>query len=579
MAYRYQTEAFLQGGLSLSQIPIHTDEDMAWTPSGVQQPWGLAAPAWRLPFEIVARTFGNAAFPDRLALATGISTAVFLLIWNLGFQRSTESSLIALPAWPERLLGIGLCIVFPPILTLFSGPFNVYEEAVTYGYLYSLGLLSGLVRFCRRPSLLIYLLLALLAGLAGFVRPTVLAFGVASVTISFGCSRLLSWPWRMSLSGLGVFAAGVLLLLFTNFWRFGSLFEFGHSLQLGSDHLMYVSRFDSPYRAEPFWRAARELIGAMFFVNELNGFDTYKAGVVAWQSSTPRWRHFYHSAFDWTYLAVLCGCWALVLKQHIKSRGIRSDKKQNLYCWIILAWSLLSSCLLFLFYLRCVVISSRYVLDFAPAIAVALLGALSGLRDNSHDSSTRRTYVSGLLSIVVSWWLWKGMTGQNCFPPTPLLCQREVIEAIIGRKAMASTRLPNYYDTGTNGPAKTRIWKNGTGWDTSSGEVGAAIALFIEDPKRVVLDVVRQSDSEPAEGNVLKIRARIGLEDLRLRAVTRTKERTIVTFAPPMREAYQRGIQILFVSFCEPETFARITSPFRLLAVHWDANGGSHEDD
>src|SRR5262245_1708389 len=54
MPYRQQTEALLHGSLSLANSPMALRNDLAWHNGGVQQVWGLAVPAWRLPFEILA---------------------------------------------------------------------------------------------------------------------------------------------------------------------------------------------------------------------------------------------------------------------------------------------------------------------------------------------------------------------------------------------------------------------------------------------------------------------------------------------------------------------------------------------
>ena len=106
-AYRRQTEALLSGSLALHDDPRKVGYDMAWAEDGVQQVWGLGVPVWRLPFELLAKFSGVAAFPDRVALAAAIIVVSYALLR------------LAVPlSKPERLVGALLLVLFPPFLTL-----------------------------------------------------------------------------------------------------------------------------------------------------------------------------------------------------------------------------------------------------------------------------------------------------------------------------------------------------------------------------------------------------------------------------------------------------------------------------
>lgn len=64
-------------------------------------------------------------------------------------------------------------------------------------------------------------------------------------------------------------------MFISNSVRFGSGFEFGHSLKLSNiDAMRYASRFDHPYSSEPFWSSAMEL-GSLLSVSgqKLNNDD------------------------------------------------------------------------------------------------------------------------------------------------------------------------------------------------------------------------------------------------------------------------------------------------------------------
>jgi hypothetical protein len=74
---------------------------------------------------------------------------------------------------------------------------------------------------------------------------------------------------------------GLALLFATNYFRFGSGFEFGHRLNLQSNLVgsMYATRFDHPFQEECLTSAARELFGALFLVQTLNGFNWYATNI------------------------------------------------------------------------------------------------------------------------------------------------------------------------------------------------------------------------------------------------------------------------------------------------------------
>src|SRR4051812_5379895 len=87
-AYRAQVDAFLSGRLALSESPDALAHDLAWTPAGVQQVWGLGVPLWQTPFELAARVVGQDPFPDRVAMVLWIALAWFVLL--RAFRRDGE---------------------------------------------------------------------------------------------------------------------------------------------------------------------------------------------------------------------------------------------------------------------------------------------------------------------------------------------------------------------------------------------------------------------------------------------------------------------------------------------------------
>src|SRR5439155_23478072 len=71
--------------------------------------------------------------------------------------------------------------------------------------------------------------------------------------------------------------------------------------------------------------------------------------------------------------------WAL--RRYRLRRGIKNMSSSLSESGSMAAWSFLSAFGLFFFYLRCPFLASRYLLDFAPAFAVALLALVQVLKE------------------------------------------------------------------------------------------------------------------------------------------------------------------------------------------------------
>ena len=80
----------------------------------MQQVWGLGVPCWRLPFEALAKLFGQPAFPDRLAFAAAWALMIYLVM--LAFLAPAEPGigwLKQLGRHPERIAVIIMLAIFP----------------------------------------------------------------------------------------------------------------------------------------------------------------------------------------------------------------------------------------------------------------------------------------------------------------------------------------------------------------------------------------------------------------------------------------------------------------------------------
>lgn len=343
-AYRAQVDALLDGRLALTHEPAGLYHDLAWTDDGgVQQVWGLGAPLLQVPFEVVGRLIGWSPLPDRIAL---VGWLVFVF-WVL---------LRAFPGW-QAVGAFLVSALMPPIITMLRGRCQVYEDAALYAHTSALVLLAGLVIFARAPTTRRYLILLACAGATGLIRPTVWFYGLATAI-----AASVVW-WRAG--GRRSIAVGALLfvlgggaLYFTNQARFGRGSEFGHKLNVESlPGNITATRFSYPFERVGLFEAGKELVGAMFGRPERThkkGF--YEPELAAWQSPVVRWREYYFSTFNWLWLPLL-----------IAGVVVAARRQKLLLAFVA------GAAPLFYFYLRAPAISSRYMLDFAPAFAALLL--------------------------------------------------------------------------------------------------------------------------------------------------------------------------------------------------------------
>lgn len=365
--YGAQVDAFLAGRLAVSEHPEGLVHDLAWTETGVQQVWGLGAPAWQTPFELAGRAIGVSPFPDRIALLAWLALMFYALL--RGFRPRDHE-----PWW----VGAGTIVIaalLPGFLALLRGRLVVYEEAAVYAYAAAMMMLGGLACFVRRPSATGYVILVGLAGLGGLFRPTVWFYGAATLVVATavwvhharGAGHLRRMARPLAL-GLALFLAGGGLLYATNAHRFGRGSEFGHRLNLHSlpGNIM-ATRFSYPFERASLGEASAELVGSLFDRPEKRskrGF--YQTGLHRGQQPIPRWREYYFSTYSWPY-APLLGAGLVLAALAWRRRGEAYRPAR----WLG-PWALLGLAPLVAFYLWSPSLSSRYQLDLAPGF-VALL--------------------------------------------------------------------------------------------------------------------------------------------------------------------------------------------------------------
>jgi hypothetical protein len=545
MAYRRQTESLLNGVLALDRDPRKLAYDMAWAEGGVQQVWGLGVPSWRLPFEFLAKLIGQAGFPDRLALAGAITLVIYIL-FNLAAPLSK----------PERLAGTLLLILFPPFLTLCQTRFDVYEEAQTYMYLTGIALFAATLGFVRQPTFRRYAVLGLLSGLAAFVRPTLLCYGLASIFLAWLLTRRESWPRVRQWVGPVVFGLGCGLLFLTNYLRFGSGLEFGHRLNMNVFvPMMYATRFDNPVAAGPIVPRITELFSYLFLARtEMHCCNGYLSGIVPGQAPVIRWRDIYFSTYDLSFLAMIMVAWLTSFLLWWRARA------GSFQVWADIAmigvWSSLAAAPLVLVYLYYPVMSSRSMMDFAPAFAVAIwiliqLGGQLGRGSYLSGQALRYPpYLTYVLALTLGgWWVYQVSTAR-IFAKTG----GGVVQAPSRRASAPSSNLPldlGEYSSGTD-KIGSQIPFNGYGWDPPTGRTGAMVIFFLHDAEGVELELKPVDGVSLDQGDWNQVRVRIGLELLILESSSDSTGGRRLMFWRPSIHDHPR-IEVAFIALTRPE--------------------------
>jgi mono/diheme cytochrome c family protein len=569
--FHEQAQALQRGSLAVDRNQKAINPEMAWAGGGVQQSGGLGVPLWRLPFDVAAKAVGQRGFPDRLAL--GIFMAL-MLSWMLRgltvpiSSNSVEEWLHSLGQHPETIASVFILALAPPFLALCRTSFASVEETAAYAYLASIGLLVASLRFVREPSLSLYCGLGAGSALVGFFSPTALAGGFASLLIALYYTRVAKWPWWKSVSGIGLFCLGGIALFASNYLRFGSGFEFGHSLNLDAiNGTMFASRFSHPFASESFASAAKESFSLLFLAGgNLNGSDWYKSAFFPGQSAIFRWRQLNFSTYDLPGLGLMLLAWAFALRPWVTSRRSVSPSKP-LESVIMALWSFLSFVPLFFYYLRHPFISSTSLLDFAPAIAVAALSCVWAIGQAQGPVWLPARVIRWvLLAGVVVWWSCEVAAAKVLSGPD-MVATSDQLARLLDRKIDPPQPLPNRYAVGffTN----SGIFGNGLGWNPKTAEAASCVAFFVDDPDSLEILVAPREDTPVAPGEFTNIQAKIGLQKLVLASNEAVAGGRRLVFSFPEKSPKPTGLQVAFLGFVAPKELTTANSNFRLLGLSW----------
>jgi hypothetical protein len=555
--YHQQADAFLQGRFAIGNDPSRLKMDMAWHDGGVQQIWGLGVPLLLLPGHTLAKLVGGFAFPDR---------ALFLLLLA-GLGAATHATLRTVCGhWLGAIAGVAT-MCFPPFVSLLLSRFQIWEEAVAYEYLAVGYLLVAVVALAIRPSGPRFVVIWALAGFVPFVRPTALVYSIVAALLSLLLYERRTVNRAKALgAAIAIVFAGLFLL--TNAIRFGAPLELGHSIHTNLYTLIdYTTTFENPFRQATLPSAAKDFFGSFVFTNIPAWKGFYATGLFAWQSPTFRWHEFYFRAYDASYLVLLLASWTILAWLLWRRRSTGPFEPVTRVVVALQLWSLLAFAGLFLFYLKFFGLSSRFLLDFAPAIVAALVGTMIFLL----RLPRARRLGFGLALVVAGWFaaqLWLGSRPNTRIATgTAKVVSKQTMRETLGRLDQPSS-IPARYVVSED-PRATNIPFNGTGWDHGSGDTAPYAVFFIKDPQfvRLVFDtaVIRAKPAYEA------VAVKVGLEYLpRIRETTDGRYLTL-EFAAPKRPAYQKGIQMLSLRTTTAQALQNLPETgLALMEVNWN---------
>ncbi|MFO0722952.1 MAG: hypothetical protein U1E65_04145 [Myxococcota bacterium] len=443
LPYRAQTEALLEGRLSIGSSAEEIALDDVYRQGRVEQVWGLGVPVLRLPFEALARAF-HARFPDRFVLLG--------LLWAVAFRFLSVVGL--------DLGAAAFVLLQASFIALLHSRMTVYEEAISFACLWALASFVELLALLREPRPGRALILGLLLGAGGFFRPTFVFYGFGLALAAL----LLSRPRRPLLLGLLPALALTAALLWTNQLRFGAPLEFGHRLNLAPTPLNTLAlKFEAPFADEPWGTASTELFAALFLRPPLNGSDFYRDRFFAGQSDTWRYRMLYFSTFDLPSLALAILGIAL---------GFAMKESRARAAALVASVAGLG---LFLFYARAPSLTSRYLVDFMPALGIATLPLYFWAAERLRPWSLLLT-AAFLVAEHAQLEVPHAFAGPNT-------ATAEYLEFVLsGSGPRASAYVADHYDA-QEPPDPRGLMAQSDGWNAVTAETEAAVTLYVFRPR------------------------------------------------------------------------------------------------
>ena len=605
---RQQTDALIDHRLSLGNDVNDLVKNHTWTNQSINQVWGLGVPIWRYPFEIMASLFGYDTFPDRLAFGVFsilVSCILLIALLKVTKTRNEKSSMQSItPDMMPVFVIYPVIMLFPTFITLMQTRGYVYEEVIAYEYMFAILEFAALLIFAYNPTRMQLWTLCFLSGFGGFIRPTLIFYGTATIITAFivwrnhlntiifrngkTCSReilkLKIWHLFPFIIGIFIFIGMIGMLYETNEQRFGDGKVFGHKLNMqDSIPTLYATKFDYPYQDVGLVDACKELLGVMFFASNRFHFDAYSESIFPLQSDTIRWREMYFRTHDISHFLFMLTslCFILYISGNMLICNVRKKYraagykiiKENKYIMISSIWCITSMGSLFMFYLYLPVISSRYMADFSAAFAISAT-ATAWMAMGTGRSNLRRFSVCVATGawLIIQYGLQDSNYGfSSSIDKTELDTTYKRMN--ITKDTSVQNRTEIYFDDVPSGIPFDRV-----GWPTEKdsyinepGELNPLAIIFAKDIQYVEL-VLKTLQHSEIVANPRDIRVKCGLETLRVENITQTDIGWNILFKKPEDSRWSTGLQSVFIVSTPKRYLRHQTTPWKLRSVRWNDN-------
>ena len=173
-----------------------------------------------------------------------------------------------------------------------------------------------------------------------------------------------------------------------------------------------------------------------------------------------------------------------------------------------------------------------------------------------------------LLVVAGSWWYLEISTISLAGPErTWSVSQLKDRMASDSKVSSREIRLPNNCYTNGFNFLTTRIAFNGWGFGESNSCI--CVPIFVESPRYLALELASVDNHILTTNDCAVIKAKVGLEFLRVESASVTTNSIKLRFFGPQREQYQKGMQAVFIALIRPEDLGRADPKFYLTKVTW----------
>ncbi|MCJ7774653.1 MAG: hypothetical protein MUP22_16130, partial [Desulfobacterales bacterium] len=375
-----------------------------------------------------------------------------------------------------------------------------------------------------------------------------------------------------------------ILQLYTNYLRFGEFFEFGYHRILDMIPVLgFMLKFSYPFAKESIFNASSELFGSLFLVKNLTGLNFFQESIHWWQADSVRFREYYFPGFSPIILTTMLTGWVLAFSAKrfdIPVFKLTDKIKQSLF--VMGFWSALSFVIMFVFYLKKPAFSSRYVIDFLPALvmgtSVLLIFLILAVK-NIFPAILSNILVMVLISVWISGNVFYANEIEeqrpNSFRP-PAAVNLEAIDSMLPKEPEFKPSLPTAYGsdiTKSNYNIPSNLW----GWycypdqyrqldSRLVGLVGPTVTLFFGPFECVQLQIKKWRPD--IEYDIDAIQVKVGTQLLVRESVDDSDEKQTITFCTQKSGSISKQWNLVTLGFAHTDQVGpKFIAPFKLLAV------------